>query len=225
MQIPLRQPDDPGLDPIPDWPEGDAEGGHGALCGCEACAVRQGEGEATPAFAYLNLNERGGTASNGKTSFTLDQAANRLTGGEAGWGVLGQPYTVTYAFRANEPAVMPSGTTGFSRFNAAQIRQAELALQAWSDVSGIRFTRVGSGDTGETAYSDSAVILFSNYSNGPDGAVAFAYYPGSLDFSARSGCTRSATPWASPIPRPTPRRARPPTPPTPAISRTAASTP
>ena len=187
MQLPLRQPDDPGLDPPRPLREGDYGAGHGALCGCEACAVRQGEGESSPVFAYLNVNDRGGTAPNGKFSFTLDQVANRLTGGEAGWGVMGQPFTISYAFRAAEPSNMPTGTTGFSRFNDAQIRQAEKALQAWTDVSGIQFLRVGSGETGETAYSDSAVMLFANYASGPKGAAAFAYYPGSLDFSARSG--------------------------------------
>ena len=85
MQLPLRQPDDPGLDPPRPWREGDYGAGHGTVCGCEACAVRQGEGESSPVFAYLNVNERGGTAPNGKVSFTLDQVANRLTGGEAGW--------------------------------------------------------------------------------------------------------------------------------------------
>ena len=183
----FRQPEDPGLEHPDAWREGDPEGRHGAICGCGACAVRRGETESDPANAYLNLSERGGTAPNGKPSFTLDQVANRLTGGEAGWGVMGQPFTVSYAFRANAPGVMPSETTGFSRFNSAQIQQAELALQAWSDVSGIRFARVGSGDAGEAAYSDLAVILFANYATGPEGAVAFAYYPGSLDFAARSG--------------------------------------
>jgi len=187
LQLPLRQPDDPGLDPPRPLREGDYGAGHGALCGCEACAVRQGEGESSPVFAYLNVNDRGGTAPNGKFSFTLDQVANRLTGGEAGWGVMGQPFTISYAFRASEPSNMPTGTTGFSRFNDAQIRQAEKALQAWTDVSGIQFLRVGSGETDETAYSDSAVMLFANYASGPKGAAAFAYYPGSLDFSARSG--------------------------------------
>ena len=162
MQLPLRQPDDPGLDPPRPWREGDYGAGHGTVCGCEACAVRQGEGESSPVFAYLNLNERGGTAPNGKVSFTLDQVVNRLTGGEAGWGVMGQPFTISYAFRAAEPSNMPNGTTGFSRFNDAQIRQAEKALQAWTDVSGIQFLRVGSGETGETAYSDFAVMLFAN---------------------------------------------------------------
>ena len=183
----LRQPEDPVLDPPSRWREGEDGPAHGAICGCEACAVRQGEPESPPAQAYLNLSERGGTAPNGKPSFTLDQVANRLTGGEAGWGVMGQTFTVSYAFRSTAPASMPSDTSGFSRFNSAQILQAELALQSWSDVSGIRFARVGSGDTGEGAYSDLAVILFANYATGPQGAAAFAYYPGSLDFAARSG--------------------------------------
>ncbi|MFM8376419.1 MAG: hypothetical protein ACKN9P_10250, partial [Phenylobacterium sp.] len=72
----LRQPEDPVLDPPSRWREGEDGPAHGAICGCEACAVRQGEPESPPAQAYLNLSERGGTAPNGKPSFTLDQVAN-----------------------------------------------------------------------------------------------------------------------------------------------------
>jgi serralysin len=82
---------------------------------------------------------------------------------------------------------MPDDTGGFSRFNAAQIQQAELALTSWSDVANITFVRVGAGTTGDTAYSDQAAILFSNYSSGADGAAAFGYYPGSTAASSRPG--------------------------------------
>ena len=166
---------------------GASNSGHSAICGCGACALRGGEGETGPAYAYLNLGDRGGTASNGKTSFTLDQAVNRLTGGEGGWGVLGQPFVATYAFRSAEPPNMPSETSGFTRFNAAQIRQTELALQAWADVARISFVREGFGETGEAAYSDQAMMLFASYTSGPDGAAGFAYYPGSTSFASSSG--------------------------------------
>ncbi|MFM1958785.1 MAG: hypothetical protein RL588_302 [Pseudomonadota bacterium] len=139
---------------------------------------------------YLNLSERGGVASNGKDSYTLDESAAAITRKGFFWGVKGQPFTLTYGFRATEPTAMPTDVSGFSRFNAMQIVQAELSLQAWSDVSGLTFVRVGSGTTGEAAYSDSAVILFANYATGKDNVAAFAYLPAGsnkLDFTSSSG--------------------------------------
>ena len=73
---------------------------------------------------------------------------------------------------------MPDDTGGFQEFNPAQIAQATLALQAWSDVANITFVRVGSGDTGPQAYSDNATILFGDYTSGEDGAAAFTFFPG-----------------------------------------------
>ena len=146
-----------------------------------------GGGDADPQ-AYLNADQRGGTAPNGKPSMTVDQAGLHLIGGEPGWSVaLGVAYTVTYAFRSTAPATMPEDTGGFSRFNAAQITQAELALLAWSDVANINFTRVGSGTSGEAAFSNSASILLGNYSSGAAGAAAFANYPGSPSASSSAG--------------------------------------
>jgi len=138
--------------------------------------------------AYLNADSRTGTADNGKPSYTIDQAASQIVRGEPGWSAaLGVPFTVTYAYRADQPASMPDDSGGFSRFNSAQIDQAELAIQGWSDVANIHFVRVGGGDSGEAAYSNNAAILFSNYSTGVDGASAFAMFPGSTAASSSSG--------------------------------------
>ena len=140
------------------------------------------------ASALVPAGERGGTAANGKPSLTITQAGFHLIGGEPGWsGALGVGYTVTYAFRASEPATMPDGVTGFSQFTEAQIIQTERALQSWADVANIRFVRVGAGVSGEGAYSNSASILFGNYSDGEAGAAAFAYYPGNPSFASASG--------------------------------------
>ncbi|MGA0606233.1 M10 family metallopeptidase C-terminal domain-containing protein [Phenylobacterium sp. VNQ135] len=143
--------------------------------------------------AFLNADQRGATAG-GKPSYTIDRAAKQLTGFDpvtgnpyGGWGTVGQAFTVTYAFRASAPLDMPGDTEGFSRFNAAQIAQAELGLQAWSDVANIRFVRVGSGVAGETAYSNNAAILFGNYSSGEEGSAAFANFPGNTSASSTSG--------------------------------------
>ncbi|ALL14139.1 M10 family metallopeptidase C-terminal domain-containing protein [Caulobacter henricii] len=144
-------------------------------------------GSETPQ-SYLNADARSGVTVNGKPSLTVETAGLTLVGFEPGWSsALGEAYVIGYAFRSTEPATMPTDTVGFSRFNAAQIQQAELALTSWSDVANITFIRIGSGTTGEEAYSNNASILFSNYSSGVDGATAFAYLPGNPAFSSRSG--------------------------------------
>jgi serralysin len=130
--------------------------------------------------AFLNADARDTSITDtGKPSYTLSEAAYQIIRGEPGWSpALGVSATVTYAYRASAPADMPDDIAGFSRFNSAQIDQAELALRAWSDVANVRFVRVGSGSAGDQAYSDSATILMGNYSSGMDGASAFSFYPG-----------------------------------------------
>jgi len=138
--------------------------------------------------AYLNADSRAGIADNGKPSYTIDQAANQLVRGEPGWSsALGVGFTVTYGFRANEPTNMPDDAGGFTRFNSAQIAQAELAVSGWSDVANIRFVRIGTGASGEGAYTDNGAILFSNYSTGVSGASAFAMFPGSTNGFSSAG--------------------------------------
>jgi serralysin len=138
--------------------------------------------------ASLNADARDGTAPNGKPSYTVDAAANQIIRGEPGWSpALGVAATVTYAYRASAPDVMPDDAAGFTPFTKAQIDQAELAIKAWSDVANIHFVRVGSGDTGPFAYSDAATILFGDYSTGVDGAAAFGIFPGSTRASASDG--------------------------------------
>jgi Ca2+-binding RTX toxin-like protein len=106
---------------------------------------------------FLNADSRTGIADNGKSSLTIDEAASQIVRGEPGWsGALGVGATVTYAYRADAPTVMPDTAGGFQEFTAAQIAQTELALKAWSDVADIHFVRVGSGASGPAAYSDNA---------------------------------------------------------------------
>jgi serralysin len=144
-------------------------------------------GSAGPQF-FLNADARSAPTDNGKPSLTIDQAANQIVRGEPGWSnALGQGFTVTYAFRADAPANMPDDTGGFEQFNAAQINQATLALQAWSDVANITFVRVGAGTSGPDAYSNSATILFGDYTTGEDGAAAFGEFPGSTSFGSAAG--------------------------------------
>lgn len=138
--------------------------------------------------AFVNADARVGMVS-GKQSLTVAGAASQLLRGEPGWSnALGVAFTVTYGFRSTAPSTMPTDTTDFTRFNTAQIVQAEKALVAWSDVANIVFTRVGEGSTGEAAYSNSAAILFSNYNDtSATAAAAFAFYPGNTSPSSRSG--------------------------------------
>jgi len=144
-------------------------------------------GSEDPQF-YLNADGRTGATVNGKPSLSIETAGLTLVGFDRGWSsALGEPYTITYGFRSTAPETMPDDAAGFSRFNTAQITQAELALTSWSDVANITFVRVGSGSVGEAAYTDQASILFSNYSSGVDGASAFAYLPANPAFSASSG--------------------------------------
>jgi serralysin len=183
-------------------------------CGCPVCRGQVQVIETPNSFsasegldplgpqAYLNADQRADTIINGKTSFTIDRAGLQLTGfttttnadgsttlvAAPGWGgVAGRAFTVTYAYRASEPFTMPDDAGGFARFNTAQINQAELALQAWADVANITFLRVGSGVSGEAAYSNNAAILLGNYTTGVDGAAAFAMYPGSTSASRSDG--------------------------------------
>jgi serralysin len=144
-------------------------------------------GDPGPQF-FLNADQRTGPTDNGKVSFTIDQAASQIIRGEPGWSsALGQGFTVTYAYRASAPLTMPDDSGGFQQFNPAQIAQAELALQAWSDVANIHFIRVGSGLSGPGAYSDAATILFGDYTTGVAGAAAFGEFPGSTSFASAAG--------------------------------------
>ncbi|HET6969697.1 MAG TPA: M10 family metallopeptidase C-terminal domain-containing protein, partial [Phenylobacterium sp.] len=175
---------------------------HPPGCGCPLCtgAVTVHETVTTAPtpddpLAYLNADQRAGATVNDKPSYTIDRAGLQLTGFNAttmapdpGWGgVAGQSYTVTYGFRATEPAQMPSDTAGFQRFNAQQIAQAEQAIQSWEDVANIHFVRVGSGTLGDIAYTDNASILFGDYTSGESGSAAFANYPGNTAASSTAG--------------------------------------
>jgi serralysin len=150
-------------------------------------ATENSTGGTDPAF-YLNAIDRGGVAGNAKPSLTTTQAAEALTRHGFAWGALGQPTTVTYAFRATG-ALDKDVTDGgaFARFNPQQIAQAELALRAWADVAAITFTRVGVGTSGPAAFSDNASILFGNYVGAANGSSGFAYYPGRRDPGAPEG--------------------------------------
>ena len=137
-----------------------------AVCCCPMCSGASSGPE------YF-IPPSSGTASNGKTIFSWDEAAAQLTRQGDTWSsVLGGAVTVTYAYRATAPANMPDDTAGFSQFNDQQILFTEAALRLWADVANITFVRIN-----PSGYSNSASMLFANYSSGVEGAAAFAYGP------------------------------------------------
>ena len=114
-----------------------------------------------------------------KLSLSSADAATHLISGYA-WSRTGTPATVTYAFR--EDGTPPdTDSSGFQEFNAQQIAQAQKAMTAWSDVANIHFVQVADS----TGYSDSATILFGDYTSGP--AAGFTVYPGSTSARSSSG--------------------------------------
>lgn len=133
-------------------------------------------------FAFLNADDRGGSGGT-KTSYLPGTAATQITRNSSGWAGVGNPATVTYAFRETAPATMPTDTASFTQFSSVQINATLLALAAWSDVANITFTRVDGG----AGYSNNATILFGNYGTGQSGAAAFAYGPGSTSTTSNAG--------------------------------------
>jgi len=128
------------------------------------------------------LPPTGGVAGNGLPILNWDQAAAQLTRGGFSWAEApGEPITLTYGFRTFLPAAVqaqfPSGTTGFSAYNATQIAVVEQILALYEDVANIDFVRVGTGTSGPAAYSDDAALLFGNFLSGPGQFSAFAFLP------------------------------------------------
>ena len=158
-----------------------------AICGCCGRFHASSDGGEVGPWAFLNADDRGGPGSNGKPSLSPGDAGVQLTRNNFSWhpspASFGQGVNVTFAFRSIEPGTMPTDTTGFTRFTALQIQATLLALASWSDVANITFTRVDDGD----GYSGSAAILFGNYSDGSEGAAAFAYSPGNTNATSNSG--------------------------------------
>ncbi|MEY4250035.1 MAG: hypothetical protein RJA87_1668 [Pseudomonadota bacterium] len=121
-----------------------------------------------------------------KPSFTRQQAGVQIARDNVRWSADFDGVTrVSFAFRSSFNGETP---LAFSRFDEAQINQTLAALQSWSDVANIVFTRVGNGTTGDNAYADNATMLFANYNSGKsDGGAAYAYYPGSRSDGSNAG--------------------------------------
>jgi serralysin len=100
------------------------------------------------------------------------------------WSPSGMPATVTYGFRQSAAAYTVAGhnIATFTKASAAEMAAVQTILQLWSDVANVSFMPVNPG-----GYTDSATILIGNYSDGGDGAGAFAFYPGSTAGTAAEG--------------------------------------
>ena len=149
------------------------------ICGCcgNFHAVTDGT-DGGGQGVILNADDRGGFGPNGKPSLGPIDAGAQITRSNTSWATdLGQAAVVTFAFRDSFVTTLPEGTSGHNAFSAGQITATLLALAAWSDVANITFQRVTDGGT---EYSESATILFGNYTSGQAGAAAFAYLPGNM---------------------------------------------
>ncbi|MDI6624990.1 MAG: M57 family metalloprotease, partial [Brevundimonas sp.] len=159
------------------------------ICGCcgNFHAVTDGT-DGGGQGVILNADDRGSFGPNGKPSYDPIDAGAQITRSNYSWASgLGQAATVTFAFRDTFVTTLPDGTTGHNAFSAAQISATLLALAAWSDVANITFQRVTDGGT---EYSESATILFGNYTEGQSGAAAFAYLPGGMPGPTAAGAVQ-----------------------------------
>ena len=130
----------------------------------------------------------GGLIVNGKVSKTASEAADILTRSGYRWldgsdGKVDGVTNLTFAFKSFATTTDPAS---FSRFTEAEINFTLSMLVSWTDVANVKFNRVGTGTVGDAAYSNSATILFSNYS-AADGSAAYAYMPGNTDPTSASG--------------------------------------
>jgi serralysin len=113
-----------------------------------------------------------------KPSLDASGAAAQLNRGGGSWSQdLGQATSVSFGFRPDAPNYNPGYPGDYVRLEEPQIVIALLSFQSWSDVANITFTRVGSGTSGEAAYTEQATMLLGGFENGPD-IGAYAFVPG-----------------------------------------------
>jgi serralysin len=137
------------------------------------------------AFTGADTGQYGVSVTAGaRNSFDLSMAAGVIDG-DASWSATaGTGTVVTYGFRQSAASYTVTGSniTTFTQVSAAERAAVQLALQLWSDASGIVFQEVNAG-----GFTDSATILIGNYTDSTDGAGAFAYYPGSTAAASSAG--------------------------------------
>ena len=112
-----------------------------------------------------------------KPSFSYDQAATKIAA--YGWANAAT-VPITYGFRASD-----ASDPGFAQFSSALIDATVQAINVWSDVANIKFQRVGSGNSGYTAYTNDATILFAGDTD--SGGYGWTYFPGDRASSSVDG--------------------------------------
>ena len=122
---------------------------------------------------------RGDGLVDGLPSLTTAQAATQILRPGQLWASSGGTTVVTYAYAAT-PKGFPIGgwADKFVRADAGHIEPTDRAFAMWAEIANIRFERVGSGLSGEGAYSDKATILITSYTTSVGTAQSTAAYPG-----------------------------------------------
>ena len=114
-----------------------------------------------------------------KPSLGFVQAGAQITRTNSSWANdIGQATNVTFAFRSTAPGYDDGVAGVFARLNPQQMAVALQSFQAWADVARISFNRVGTGTSGEAAYSDNATVLVGALNNSETWYRGFAYLPG-----------------------------------------------
>jgi serralysin len=125
-----------------------------------------------------------------RASFDAEMGAGVIDT-DLSWGSTpGGAATVTYAFSQtyHSPTDAQGQAAPFSAFSSTQIAATEQVLAHISELANITFNRVN-----PAGYSESATMLFTNYSSSTDGAGGFASYPFSTASTSTSGDVRINT--------------------------------
>lgn len=109
--------------------------------------------------SVLNNSSRGEAGRNNKSSYDVDAAGKQITRDNKSWngnGVIGKEADVTYSFPEWQYNQYNIGrNTKLSAFTQQQQEQAEMALQSWSDLANITFTK--------NSAAQPSNITFGNY--------------------------------------------------------------
>jgi hypothetical protein len=130
-------------------------------------------------------------------SFNVQLAAAQISRNVGSWvPTLGTAVTLSYAYRASAPSTYPvGGMGGFTQFSSGEIDVAEEAMRNWSAAANITLNRVGSGNSGAGAYSDTANFLLGNFTSDATTVSTYDGY-GSRSYSIVNGVyARSAQVW------------------------------
>ena len=139
-----------------------------------------------------------------KPVFTAAQAAQKIDrvalDSVPGWvSAVGAPLSLTYAFRASATAadfpLPPDQMGGFTRFTPLEIAAATSAMQLWSDAANIRLTRVGTGDSGEAAFTNNAEMTLGNWTTGALSSYASGWAVFYWQVSPAGVTTRTSQVW------------------------------